>query len=146
MVHVVRRVDVARPLPAVVAYLADFAHAVEWDPGTRECLRIGEGPVHEGALWRNVSEFRGRSTTLTYRLDRMESDRLTFVGTNDTATSTDDLTFRERGGRTEITYEATIVFNGLAKLAGPFLRREFERLGDGVTHTLPEAVAAAIGA
>ncbi|MBP0456543.1 SRPBCC family protein [Streptomyces montanisoli] len=146
MVHVVRHIDVARPLPAVIAYLADFAHAVEWDPGTRECLRLDEGPVREGALWRNVSEFRGRSTTLTYRLDRMGSDRLTFVGTNDTATSTDDLTFTERGGRTGITYEATIVFNGLAKLAGPFLRREFERLGDGVTHTLPDAVAAAVGA
>ncbi|GAA3757223.1 SRPBCC family protein [Streptomyces tremellae] len=144
MVHVVRTMAVRRPLAAVVAYLADFSHAVDWDPGTRSCERADPGPVYEGAHWRNVSQFRGRRTELTYRLARMDQDRLTFVGCNDTATSTDDLSFAERDGSTLVAYDATVRFNGLARLADPFLRREFERLGDEVVRTLPAAVEAAL--
>lgn len=60
MVHVERQVTVRRPLAEVVRYLADFSHAVDWDPGTQECDRIDSGPPVEGAQWHNVSEFRGR--------------------------------------------------------------------------------------
>ena len=41
-----------------------------------------------------------------------------------------------------ITYQATIVFNGLAKLADPFLKREFERLGDAVVDAITAKVNA----
>lgn len=45
------------PPPAVVrAYLIDFAHAEQWDPGTRSCERIDSGPVQVGARWHNVSQ------------------------------------------------------------------------------------------
>ncbi|MCF3961155.1 SRPBCC family protein [Streptomyces fuscigenes] len=144
MVHVVRSMTVDRPLDAVVAYLADFSHATEWDPGTRECTRQDQGPVEVGAVWHNVSELRGRRTSLTYRLTRMEADRLTFVGTNDTATSTDDLTFEYQGTTTLVVYHATVTFNGLAKLADPFMRRVFERLGDELVRSLPAAVEARV--
>jgi hypothetical protein len=144
MVHVVRFITVDRPLCDVVAYLADFSNAVDWDPGTRECVRADHGPVYEGAHWLNVSEFWGHRTKLAYRLARMEDHRLTFVGSNDTATSTDDLTFEDQGGVTHLVYDATIRFNGLAKLAGPLLRREFERLGDVLARSLPAAAEAAI--
>ncbi|MFI8347013.1 SRPBCC family protein [Streptomyces sp. NPDC085596] len=145
MVHVRRSFTVPRPLPAVIDYLADFAHAVDWDPGTQECARTdGTGTPTEGATWHNVSEFRGRRTELDYRLEHRAEDRLTFVGTNSTATSTDNLTFRPAPAGTEITYEADIQFHGLARLADPFLRGEFERLGDEITHTMPEAIESAL--
>ncbi|MFD6027926.1 SRPBCC family protein [Streptomyces griseoluteus] len=145
MVHVQRSFTVPRPLPAVNAYLADFANAVDWDPGTRECDRTnGAGTPAEGATWHNVSEFRGRSTELEYRLDHRSEDRLTFTGTNKTATSTDDITLRPTPDGTEITYDATIRFHGLARLADPFLRSEFERLGDEITRTMPKAIESAV--
>ncbi|WP_327237820.1 SRPBCC family protein [Streptomyces sp. NBC_01317] len=144
MVHVVRSMTVNRPLGPVVAYLADFSNALEWDPGTRECTRQDHGPLQVGSLWHNVSELRGRRTSLTYRLTRMDSDRLTFVGSNDTATSTDDLTFKDHGAATLVVYEATVTFNGLAKLADPFMRRVFEGLGDELVHSLPAAVEARV--
>ncbi|MET8412386.1 SRPBCC family protein [Streptomyces sp. NPDC005195] len=144
MVDVSRSFPVAHPLHDVVSYLADFAHAVDWDPGTQECSRVDDGPITAGARWRNVSQFLGRRTELTYRLTRKELSRLTFVGTNKTATSTDDLTFSPHDGGTLITYHAAVRFHGLARLGDPFLRREFERLGDEIARTMPDALDAAL--
>ncbi|MCF2533930.1 SRPBCC family protein [Yinghuangia soli] len=146
MVDVARTFTIPRPVDEVVDYLKDFAHAVHWDPGTLQCTRTSTGPVREGSRWRNVSVFRGRRTELVYELTRWEPRRLTFVGTNKTATSTDDLTFApcgDDGAATEVTYRAHVRFHGLARLADPFLRREFERLGDELVVTMPLAVAAA---
>lgn len=144
MIHVERTMTVSRPLPEVVAYLSDFTHTQDWDPGTVSCERTGEGPVEAGATWHNVSEFRGRRTELTYRLTTFEENRLVFTGENKTVEAADDLTFSTTGVETLITYRARIRFKGAAALAGPFLRREFERLGDEITRTLPKAVHAAV--
>jgi carbon monoxide dehydrogenase subunit G len=140
MVDVSRSLTVRTPLPAVVDYLKDFAHAEEWDPGTVSCVQTTDGPVGIGTEWRNVSQFRGKETTLTYQLERAEERRLVFVGTNKTATSTDDLTFEGLDEGTTITYHAHVEFHGLAKLADPFLKKEFDRLGDELIHTMTTAV------
>jgi carbon monoxide dehydrogenase subunit G len=132
MVHVQRTFPVSKPVAEVVDFLKDFGNAEAWDPGTVACTRqAGEvGPVRVGTKWDNVSKVRGKETKLTYRLERLESQRITFVGENKTATSTDDITFETVDGVTQISYDSNIVFHGLAKLADPFMRKEFERLGD----------------
>jgi len=112
------------------------------DPGTRECERVDTEPIGVGARWHNVSEFRGRRTELDYELVRCEPARLTCVGRNKTATSTDDVTFEPTDEGTGITYRSHVRFHGLARLADPFLRREFVRLGDELEQTLPRAVTA----
>jgi carbon monoxide dehydrogenase subunit G len=140
MVQVQRTFTVHKPTDVVANYLKDFARAEEWDPGTRTCRRVDDGPVAVGARWLNVSEFKGKETELTYQLARMEPGHLVFVGKNKTATSTDDLTLTAVPEGTSITYRATIVFHGLAKLADPFLKREFERLGDAVVDSMTTAV------
>lgn len=140
MVSVERTFTVAKPPQFVVDYLKDFGHAADWDPGTRSCDRLDAGPVVEGSTWRNVSVFKGRTTELTYRLARLEPARLTFVGENKTATTTDDLTVRPVEGGTSITYHAEIDFRGLVALAEPFLRGEFERLGDRIVESMPRAI------
>jgi carbon monoxide dehydrogenase subunit G len=133
---------VRKPVDVVVGYLQDFGRAEEWDPGTRSCTRLDEGPIRVGARWRNVSRFRGKETELTYELVRLEPEHLVFVGRNKTATSTDDLTLTPAPDGTAITYRATIVFHGLATLAGPFVKREFEKLGDAVVGSMTAAVNA----
>lgn len=125
-----RTFTVDQPVEKVIDYLADFGHAEEWDPGTKSCTPITTDQIAVGKQWRNVSEIKGRQTELTYTLERRERDRLTFVGKNKGATSTDDLTFWHDGGRTTVTYHANIEFHGIAKLAALFLQSEFERLGD----------------
>lgn len=142
MVEVRRTITVRKPVDVVVNYLKDFSRTEEWDPGTVSCTRLDQGPVQVGARWRNVSRFRGKETELTYELVRLEPERLVFVGKNKTATSTDDLTLEATPDGTVITYQATIVFNGLAKLADPFLKREFNKLGDAVVGTMASAVDA----
>ena len=140
MVHISRTFTVDQPVDVVIDYLADFTHAEQWDPGTQTCVRLDDGPVRAGSTWRNVSKVLGRETELTYRLDRLDPGHLTFTGFNDTATSTDDITVVAAGPKSEITYDARIEFNGLAKLATPIMKIEFERLGTetvkGITETL----------
>lgn len=142
MVSVQRVMSVSTPVETVLGYLADFGHAEVWDPGTKSCTRSdGGGPVDIGSTWHNVSVFNGRETELTYRLVSRTPSRLTFVGENSTVTATDDIRVEpsETGGTT-VTYHADLKFKGLVKLAAPFLRREFERLGDEVARQLPPAL------
>ena len=143
MVHIQRTFTVQQPVEVVVDYLKDFGHAEQWDPGTVSCTRVDSGPIEVGTSWDNVSKVRGRETQLSYRLERLESGRLTFVGRNKTATSTDDITFTAVSDQTcQIRYDANIVFHGIAKLADPFLRREFERLGDETVRQMTQVLNA----
>ena len=142
VVTVIRRFTVGRPADAVLDYLADFGNTPEWDPGTLRCTRLDDGPVRAGSRWLNTSRFRGRTTELTYRLDRFEPGRLLFVGENRTVTATDDIALFARDGRTEVVYEARLRFKGPARLVAPFMRAEFERLADGVEQRLPEVLGA----
>jgi Polyketide cyclase / dehydrase and lipid transport len=141
MVDVSRTLTVPAALPDVVNYLKDFANAEAWDPGTVSCTQVTGGPVDVGTEWRNVSEFRGRETTLTYRLERLADNELVFVGRNKTATSIDNISFKTLdSGGTSITYHAHVVFHGLAKLADPFMKKEFDRLGDALIGTMTTAL------
>jgi carbon monoxide dehydrogenase subunit G len=130
VISVERTFVVTPPMDTVVGYLKDFSHAEAWDPGTERCVRTGNGEIGVGSTWHNVSQFRGRTTELDYELVRLDVDRLTFRGTNKTATSTDDLSFAAAGTGTSITYRAQVEFHGLAKLAGPLLQRTFNGLAD----------------
>jgi len=142
VIEVVREMRTVRPAGEVLEYLADFAHAAEWDPGTAECVRLGAGDPVPGARWRNVSVFRGRRTELVYELVSRESDRLVFVGRNRTVTASDEILVGpapDRAGAV-VRYRARLRFHGVARLAEPFLRGEFERLADAVERRLPEVL------
>lgn len=142
MVHVTRTFTVDAPAEAVTAYLADFGHAEQWDPGTQSCTRVGSGPVEVGATWHNVSKVLGRETELEYRLQQLEPGHIVLVGRNKTATSTDDITVRPDGERSEVTYDATVELHGLAKLGAPVMQLEFNRLGDLTVTGIQRAVTA----
>ena len=131
MVSVTRTFTVSTPIEKVVEYLSDFSNAEQWDPGTKSCKRVDTGTVREGSSWSNVSEFRGKETSLDYRLLKLQPRRLVFEGRNKQATSTDDINFSPAGDGTSITYEANIAFHGLLKLVGwARVQGEFNKLGD----------------
>ena len=130
MVDIERVFTVNKPMAEVYDYLRDFARAEEWDPGTISCSQASTGPVAVGTTWKNVSEFRGKETELTYTLTQDATDHLQFVGENKTVTSTDDISFTAVDGGTRITYHADFEFHGLAKLAVPFVKGELDSLGD----------------
>lgn len=126
----ISRTFTVEPTPAVVLdYLKDFSHAEEWDPGTEECRRLDAGPVAVGSRWHNTSKIAGVSTELEYELKELTDAKVVFVGTNETATSTDTITVVPAGTGSEITYDADIELKGAAKLATPVVKLVFEKIG-----------------
>jgi carbon monoxide dehydrogenase subunit G len=115
---------------AILDYLKDFSNAEVWDPGTESCTRSNQGPIAIGSTWHNVSKIAGLTTELTYRLVEMSTDRLVFVGENDSATSTDTITVRPDATGSELSYRADIQMHGLAKLASPAVKVLFEKIAN----------------
>jgi carbon monoxide dehydrogenase subunit G len=136
MTTVSRTFTVTPPPPVVLDYLKDFAHAEEWDPGTETCTRLDEGPLRVGSRWHNSSKIAGRSVSLTYELVELTTDRVVFVGTNESATSTDTITVVPHVSGSEITYKAVIEMHGLAKLAEPVTKLLFEKIGSDTVKDL----------
>jgi carbon monoxide dehydrogenase subunit G len=124
-------VDTPRPPAQVFAYLSDFTTAAEWDPGTVQSERLGEGPIGEGTEFRLVAVFLGRKTTLTYRIVEYQPPHaVTFRGENSTVVSLDRITFEPSDGGTRIVYDAELTLKGPLKLADPLLALAFNRVGD----------------
>jgi carbon monoxide dehydrogenase subunit G len=141
VVQVTRTFTVSKAADFVVGYLADFSHAERWDPGTVSCQRQDSGPVRVGSTWRNVSEFLGRQTVLNYRLESLQPGHIVLVGSNKTATSTDDITVQDTPAGSEVTYQATIELHGLAKLGAPVVAAAMQRLGDKTAAQIQETFA-----
>lgn len=141
MPTVTRTFTVTPPPERILPYLADFANAEEWDPGTESCTRIGAGPVEPGAQWHNVSKIMGVSTELTYTLREVSSDRVVLVGENDSAESTDTIVVVPGAeGGSEITYTADLEMKGAAKLAAPAMKLVFEKLGNDTEEQLSQVL------
>jgi carbon monoxide dehydrogenase subunit G len=123
-------VDTPRSPEEAFAYLSDFTTAAEWDPGTVQSDRLGEGPLGEGAEFRLVAAFLGRKTTLIYRIVEYKPPHaVTFRGENSTVVSLDRITFEPAGGGTRITYDADLTLKGALKVADPLLALVFNRVG-----------------
>ena len=142
MTTVSRTFTVDAPPEVVIPYLADFTHAVQWDPGTVRCERIDDGPVKVGSSWRNTSKIVGISTELTYTLEQLGDERIVLVGRNDTATSTETIDVTRSGTGSSITYTNELQFNGAAKLAAPLGKIIFEKLGNDTEKELVERLNA----
>lgn len=142
MTTVSRTFTVDVPPEVVIPYLADFTHAVQWDPGTVRCERIDDGPVKVGSSWRNTSKIVGISTELAYTLEQLGDERIVLVGRNDTATSTETIDVTRSGTGSSITYTNELQFNGAAKLAAPLGKIIFEKLGNDTEKELVERLNA----
>lgn len=138
MTRISRTFTVDAPPSVVLDYLKDFSHAEDWDPGTRECRRLDDGPVAVGSRWHNTSKIAGISTELEYELTELTNSRVVFAGRNDTATTSDSITVLPSGTGSEITYVADIELSGAAKLASPAMKPVFEKIGGETQDNLVE--------
>ena len=130
MPSVSRTFSVTPPPAAVVDYLKDFGNAEDWDPGTQTCTRTDNGAVAEGAEWHNVSNIFGVKAELTYVLRELTADKVVFVGTNKSSTSTDTISVAPDGTGSKLTYRADLEMNGAAKLLNPVMKLVFEKLAN----------------
>lgn len=120
--HVERTFTVPRPIGEVFAYLGDFTHTEQWDPGTVTTTRTsGDGGL--GTTYRNTSEFAGRRVELTYETVAYDAPtRLQFRGRNGKTTATDSMSLRAvSDDETEIHYRADFEFPPLLRLVAPLV-------------------------
>ena len=112
------------------AYLSDFCTSAEWDPGVVEAERVGTGAVCEGAEFRLVAKFLGRTTPLAYRVvEHDPPSAITFLGENETVVSRDRITFDAIATGTRVTYDAELGLKGPLRVADPLLALAFNRVG-----------------
>lgn len=142
MPTVSRTFTVTPPPAEVLAYLKDFSHAPEWDPGTETCVQNGTGPVEVGTSWHNVSKIAGVKAELEYELKEVADDHIVLVGTNKRSTSTDTITVLPHGTGSEVTYRADLEMHGAAALISPAMKLIFEKLADDTEKQLTQVLNA----
>jgi carbon monoxide dehydrogenase subunit G len=129
MIVVERTFTVETTPAAALDYLKDFGNTQEWDRAAQHTVRNGSGPLQPGATWRQACRILGITAELTWTLIEATADRLLFHGRNEGATCTDTVFVRPAPGGTEVTYRVELEMHGLAKLATPVMKIEFEKLG-----------------
>ena len=74
-------------------YLADFANAAEWDPGTAGATRLDAGDIGLGSTFRLEVRIGSRTTPLDYRIVAFDRpNRVVLLGESDTIRSEDTVT------------------------------------------------------
>ena len=127
-----REIEVAGEPADVLAYVADFSHSSEWDPGVVESRRLTDGPTAVGSRFELIAAFRGKSLRFEYVVTELEEARRVVAhGEGDKARSDDTITVAPAdGGGTRLVYEADIRLKGVRRVAEPFLGGVFRRMGD----------------
>jgi hypothetical protein len=134
-------IDTTRGPDAAFAYLADFAHAEQWDPGVIEARRVDEGALGTGSRFALVASFAGRRVPLEYVITEADAPRRVVLrAENRLFRSVDTITIAPREGGARVTYDARLTPKGaLWLLAGPLavtFRRVGERARGGLTRSL----------
>ena len=123
-------IDVAVPPPEAYRYIADFTTVPEWDPGMAESRLVEGDGSRTGAVYDVVAIFRGTHVPFRYRIaEAEEGRRLLFEGEGAKARSSDEIVLEPAGSGTRLTYRADLRMKGPYRLAEPFLRGTFERMG-----------------
>jgi carbon monoxide dehydrogenase subunit G len=142
------RETITTSLPAdeAFAFVADFANAPVWDPGTATSHRLDDGPVGVGSRYRLEVRMGRRLAPMTYRIVEHEpSRRVVLRGEGSSVRATDEISFDETPIGTRIEYVADIHLSGLLRLAEPLLGGAFRKIGrqarDGMQRALADRAA-----
>ncbi|WP_250036159.1 SRPBCC family protein [Paractinoplanes maris] len=140
MIVVERTLAVRVDAAVAFGYLSDFSNTARWDPAVREATRNDAGPIAPGASWHQTCRLLGITTEMTYTLAEAAPGRLVFHGRNEGATCIDTVVVRPVETGAEVTYRIELEMHGLAKLATPVIKMEFEKLGTAGANALTEAL------
>ena len=126
-----REIEVPMPADETFAYLADFTHAAEWDPGIVESRRLTPEPTALGSRFEVIALFRGNRQRFEYVVTEYEDGkRIALRGEGEKALSDDVMTVTATPGGTRVGYEADLRLKGALRVAEPFLRSTVTRMGD----------------
>ena len=137
-----REIEVASPADVTFAYLSDFANTAEWDPGIAEARRQTPAPTAVGSRFEVIALFRGRRQRFEYVVTELaEGSRIALRGEGNKAHSVDVISVATGGRGTRVTYEANLRLKGVYRVAEPFLRSTFRRMGDDALDGLAARLA-----
>ncbi|MGZ5314869.1 MAG: SRPBCC family protein [Solirubrobacterales bacterium] len=126
-------------------YMADFANAAEWDPGTVSARRLGDGPPALGSKFELMVRFAGRESPFVYEITEYERPgQVVLVADTDAAHLTDTMTVAPMpGGGSELTYDARLELKGARKLFAPVMALLFKRVFANGRRGLEETIGQA---
>jgi hypothetical protein len=128
---------------AAFAFVAEFANAPAWDPGTVTAERLDEGPVEVGARYQLGVRMRGRVAPMDYRITAFEpARRVVLAGSGSGVRATDEITFADRPDGTTITYVAEIHLTGWMRLLEPFAGGAFASIARQASQGMRSALDA----
>src|SRR3954447_24324292 len=109
------------PLDDAFAFVADFANAPKWDPGTATSEREDEGPVRPGSSYRLGVRIGGKVAPMNSRVVGWEPPRRVVLhGSGSGVEALDDIQFSLADGLTRVDYTATIRLTGWRRILEPF--------------------------
>ncbi|AZI58022.1 hypothetical protein EH165_07580 [Nakamurella antarctica] len=131
--------------PQAFAYLREFEHTMQWDPGTPVVRKISEGPAAVGSKYYAEAEFRGKRQPIEYVVTEIGEDHIQLRGENKTVISVDTITVLPSADGATVTYRAEFSLKGILKVAEPFMKGTFQKLAkpaiDGMRTKLDSMVA-----
>jgi carbon monoxide dehydrogenase subunit G len=137
-----REIEVAPSAETTFAYLSDFVNAAEWDPGIVEARRLTPAPTAVGSRFEVIALFRGRRQRFEYVVTEfLEGTRISLHGEGEKALSDDVISVNAHEAGTRVAYEADLRLKGVYRVAEPFLRSTFERMGDAALDGLVARLA-----
>jgi len=130
MIQVQDRVQLRLSPSEAFAFLSDFTHLPEWDPGIARAARGEAGPLKVGATFNVVARFAWREVPMVYTVEAFDTEqrKATLAGRADGIVATDFIHVYERGEGSEVHWRAEFQFLGLRRLLEPFSRPLFNRL------------------
>lgn len=132
---------------AAFDFIADFANASVWDPGTATSRRIDSGPIRTGSRFALGVRAAGSVRPMEYRIVDLEPGRrVVLAGSGSGVEATDTIAFEPSSTGTRIDYQADIRLVGWRRLLEPIAGGAFARIArdarDGMQRTLDERARA----
>lgn len=112
------------------AYLSEFEHTSEWDPGTPVVEKRSIGPVAVGHKYHAEAEFRGKRQSIEYEVTELRPGHIKLRGANKTLVSFDSIDVVPSAAGSDVTYTAEFSLNGFRRIVQPFLKPAFNSLRD----------------
>ena len=141
MPHVVKTVTTTWSPEKAFAYMADFSHTEEWDPGLVEAARGEDGEVGVGSTFDLTVRIGPRRMPMRYEITDYAPGRVTFTARTSSLESVDTVTVARRGDATEVTYDARLNFRGILRMADPLLALGFRGVADRAVGGLEQRLA-----
>jgi carbon monoxide dehydrogenase subunit G len=122
-------------------FVADFANASGWDPGTATSERLDHGPVGVGARYRLGVRMGGSVRPMEYRIVSYERPHgVVLQGEGSGVSAIDRILFEPDADGTSIDYTADIRLRGVLRLLAPLARGRFASIAmkarEGMQRTL----------